>query len=237
MRDDDTPSTPVRGPLHFEDGDDLPTPTKLSPSATRLNASRNSPTRAAAIKAEVAAQREDNAVRLSYDDSDVGSVPVISGTKLELKEEKREDGGSPIGLTIQQEPNIRVKAGQEAEAGVKEENSEVVKYKKNVAVDFTDGEAEEVKERVNGFGDGFGDVFDQPEAAKGNDDAFADDFGDDFDDFGEAIEGGDDFDDFEGFEEGSTLEFSEPPTPAPAPPPVVPVLPVVFRPPIDTYHA
>ncbi|KAF8415119.1 hypothetical protein EV426DRAFT_114396 [Tirmania nivea] len=224
MRDesfDDTPSTPVRAPLHLEDEDDLTTPTKLSPSATRLNAPRDSLTRAAGTKAEVAAQKEGNAVRLSYD-NDLGSVPIILDTRPELKEGKGEDGGNPIDTTIQQELDIQTEVDLEVEAGI-EGNGQVVKDdEEKVAVAFADSEAEEVKEEVGGFGDDLG----QPGVAKDNDDVFAGSFDDDFDEFGETVEGDDDFDDFEGFEEGCTPRFSEPPPPAPPPPPAVLALPV-----------
>jgi len=229
MRDgsfDDTPSTPVRAPLHLEDEDDLPTPTKLSPFAIRLNASGDSPTRAAGTQAEVAVQKEDNAVWLSYDD-DLGSIPIIPDTGLE-PEEKGEDGGNPSDPTTQQDLDIQTKVGQEAEARIKEENGQAVKGdEKKAAIAFEDGEAVEVREEAGGFGDS---DFGQLEATKDNGDGFAGDFGDDFDDFGEAVEGDGGFDDFEGFGEGCAPEFSEPPTPVPPPPPAVPVLPVVFHP-------
>ena len=233
MRDesfnDDTPSTPVRAPLHLEDEDDLPTPTKLSPYAIRLNASGDSPTRVASTKAEVVDRKEGNAEELSYDDDDSGSVPVIPDARLELKEEKGGDGGWPIDPTTQQDPDIQTNVDQEMEARIKGGDSQAVEDDgKKVAITFMEGEAEEEKGEAGGFGGGFGDDFSQSEATKDNG-GFVGDFGDDFDDFGEAVEGDDGFDGFEGFEEDCALEFSEPPTPVPPPPPEALVLPVVLH--------
>ncbi|KAF8458038.1 hypothetical protein BGX38DRAFT_641174 [Terfezia claveryi] len=228
MRDesfDDTPSTPVRTPLHPEDEGDLPTPTELSPYAIRLNTPGNSPTRAIGTRAEVAVQTEDNALQLSYND-DLGSVPVISDTRPEPKGEKGEDGGKSIGPTTQQEPNTQTKVVQEAEAMIKGENGQAVKDGGKGATIATNSEAEAVKEEANGFSDCFGDSFCQSEETKDNEDGFAADFGDDFDDFGEAVEGDDGFEDFEGFEGGCSPGFSEPATPVTPAPPAVPVLPV-----------
>lgn len=229
MRDesfDDTPSTPVRAPLHPEDEGELPTPTKLSPCAIRLNTPGNSPTRAVGAKAEVAVQKEDNSLQLSYDD-DLGNVSMISDTRPEPKGGEGEDGGNSIGQTTQQEQNIQTKVDQEAEAMIKGKNGQAVKDGgKRATIASTDSEEEAVKEEAGGFGDCFGDEFCQSEATKDNEDGFAGDFGDDFDDFGEAVEGDDGFDDFEGFEGGCSPGFPEPATPVPPPPPEVPVLPV-----------
>jgi len=226
MRDesfDDTPNTPVRAPLHLESEDDLPTPTKLSPSVIRLNGSVDS---VAGTKAEVAVQEADNTVWLLDGDN----VPIIPDTRLEPKREKGEDGGNTIDTTTQQGLDIQTKVDQKAETGIKAESGEAVKDNgAKAAITFTDGRVEEGKGKAISFR---GDLS-QTEKAKDKDygfaDEFADEFGDDFDDFGEAVEGDDGFDDFEGFEESSVPEFSEPPTSA------VPALPVVSHPPIHRH--
>lgn len=217
--DEETPATPVSTPLRFrleaDLEDDTPTPVNMSPRAAKVPQIIELPMEVASSGAE---PMTPDTRRLSQEQDEL----IIPSTRNGMHEGAVRilvNQGDGIGVEFIEMPE---KQGREEETETGDAMEQTLTQADNV---FRSNSAKTTPDEFPCQG--------MEEEGQ----HFACEFGDDFDDFGEAVEGGDGFVDFEGFEEGTTIneidapDFAEVSQPAaaltPQSQPVIPLLPVV----------